>query len=567
MAGVAICGGLFLCSVTGAAPPNHPTYLFNFSTDAASANVGYSQPGLLPSFSVPGGDIFGTWIGNGGLVLTDNPRLSCPRPAVICPAGPPGFGMGFSSPVECVEVDAYSTGNDWRGPAWPWVIVFSVDRSTVGFNLPRPPWPSQWSDVSMEAAAQDAAADVFISGVFIYATYLPNHTLSLWIGTVGWNFLAYDGDGIQAGPLPACTPPRASMGLVEPSPPNAPPGTGDDLDGMDMNLGWSFNFRKTGMMSPNYPRIPVLGQGSELDKGLMFSLSPSSAAAFGVSPADILCTNGGRRPWVWATAKQLGLNPQTDDIDALAILGGGGRDPDDPHSYYNPRAALVLFSVSRNSAIVGTVDCLWGIPIMPSDILMPGDLLGYPGRVAILIPSGNMGLYPFLQRPPGVATDNLNALSGYGVAHCNEEIYEWLTWDHFTLCDVPCSWLGQNDVEGWESFPIPGSSLIPEGQFNPQEFLRPQAEAQFMRGDANSDGRLDLGDVIYNLNYLFVEGPAPKCGKAGDANDDGVLDLGDAIKLLGHLFRHEGALPPPFGSCGSDPTEDSLTCESYSPCE
>ncbi len=546
----------------GAIRPGYPGYMFNFTTDATSTMPGYSGPGLLPAFSVPGGDILGTFFGSGLVV----PPMGCNRPAVICPAGPAGFGMGFPTLPACVEIDAYSTGEDFNGPAWPWTLVFSVDRSSVGFTMPRPFPPCQWSDVAMEAVANDAAADEFVSGVYL-KTQLIQGKLHIAIGCPGWNYLSLDGNGIQAGPLPACVPSPSGLGLVEPS----PPGGGDDLDGC---AHWvAFHFATVGMTSPSYPPptygpfgIPVLGQGTELRKGLFFSLDPRSAAAYGVSPADILSTNNGGPPWVWATAQQLGLHPQTDDIDALAMwyYGGGGK-PVTQGMRYNIRNAFIVFSVSRTSTIVGSTDALWGIPIMPSDLLMPADLLGYPGQVAILVPSGGLGLYPFLQRPAGVQTDNLNALYAVSTPNCPEDLEEEMEWESFILCEEPSSYIPEDAVEAWDEFPLPEETQIPAGPFDPMSWVE-TGEPEFIRGDANTDGMLDIADGIFLLSYLFVNGPNPPCDDAADANDDGRIDLGDPIRILGYFFRGEDPIPAPHPHCGIDPTADQLGCEVYTAC-
>jgi hypothetical protein len=68
----------------------------------------------------------------------------------------------------------------------------------------------------------------------------------------------------------------------------------------------------------------------------------------------------------------------------------------------------------------------------------------------------------------------------------------------------------------------------------------------FVAGDANGDGTIDIGDVVYLINYLFREGPAPDPLQAGNVNDDEVIDIGDVVYLINYLFR-EG--PPP--ECGS----------------
>jgi hypothetical protein len=65
---------------------------------------------------------------------------------------------------------------------------------------------------------------------------------------------------------------------------------------------------------------------------------------------------------------------------------------------------------------------------------------------------------------------------------------------------------------------------------------------QVIRGDANGDWSIDPGDVIYLLNYLFRDGPAPNPLEAGDCNSDGTVGPGDVVYLLNYLFRNG---PPP----------------------
>jgi PKD repeat protein len=64
----------------------------------------------------------------------------------------------------------------------------------------------------------------------------------------------------------------------------------------------------------------------------------------------------------------------------------------------------------------------------------------------------------------------------------------------------------------------------------------------YIPGDANGDGVVDAGDIVYLLNYLFVGGPAPTPPAAGDANHDGVVDAADVVYLLNYLYA--GGPPP-----------------------
>ena len=61
-------------------------------------------------------------------------------------------------------------------------------------------------------------------------------------------------------------------------------------------------------------------------------------------------------------------------------------------------------------------------------------------------------------------------------------------------------------------------------------------------GDCNADCTIDIGDLVYLIEYLFRDGDPPTPIGIGDANCDGVVDLGDLVHLVGYLYR--GADPP-----------------------
>ncbi|MBN1420429.1 MAG: alpha-2-macroglobulin [Planctomycetes bacterium] len=85
-------------------------------------------------------------------------------------------------------------------------------------------------------------------------------------------------------------------------------------------------------------------------------------------------------------------------------------------------------------------------------------------------------------------------------------------------------------------------------------------EYPFVRGDANADGRIDLGDAVSILSHLFGGEKMP-CEDALDVNDDGILMIDDAIRLLMYLFvSPDPPIPAPFDAPGVDGTEDDLGC-------
>ncbi|UCB53055.1 MAG: PD40 domain-containing protein [Candidatus Zixiibacteriota bacterium] len=72
-------------------------------------------------------------------------------------------------------------------------------------------------------------------------------------------------------------------------------------------------------------------------------------------------------------------------------------------------------------------------------------------------------------------------------------------------------------------------------------FASEQATAQ-IPGDANADSVVDVGDVVYQINYLYRSGPEPVFYECGDPNADCVVDVGDIVYLVNYLFR-EGSDP------------------------
>jgi hypothetical protein len=91
--------------------------------------------------------------------------------------------------------------------------------------------------------------------------------------------------------------------------------------------------------------------------------------------------------------------------------------------------------------------------------------------------------------------------------------------------------------------------------------------SRFVRGDVDSDGLLNVTDVVVSLGHQFLGDPLIlECKKSADVNDDGTVDITDATSLLGYLFLGGPAPNEPFSQCGTDATVDSLTCKSYNRC-
>lgn len=69
----------------------------------------------------------------------------------------------------------------------------------------------------------------------------------------------------------------------------------------------------------------------------------------------------------------------------------------------------------------------------------------------------------------------------------------------------------------------------------------------YLFGDANNDGRVNVTDVVYLINYLFNDGPEPRpLWIVGDVNCDIKVDVVDVVYLINYLFQ-EG--PEPCNPC------------------
>ena len=95
--------------------------------------------------------------------------------------------------------------------------------------------------------------------------------------------------------------------------------------------------------------------------------------------------------------------------------------------------------------------------------------------------------------------------------------------------------------------------------------------ADFLRGNANVDQRVDLSDAVCVLMHLFVAAGSPcstpSCMDALDVDDDGRINLTDSVYLLSFLYRNAPAPPEPGALfCGPDPTGDSLNCVAHALC-
>jgi len=107
-----------------------------------------------------------------------------------------------------------------------------------------------------------------------------------------------------------------------------------------------------------------------------------------------------------------------------------------------------------------------------------------------------------------------------------------------------------------------GLAVTPENG-SPCPFVASEVTVKgpFNRGDANSDDKVNIADVV-RLVSAILRGDPVGCDSVLDANNDGSADLQDVQDLIDYIFI-TGALPSSdLNTCVvEDPAEDTLTCD------
>ena len=77
-----------------------------------------------------------------------------------------------------------------------------------------------------------------------------------------------------------------------------------------------------------------------------------------------------------------------------------------------------------------------------------------------------------------------------------------------------------------------------DGSIGDSLIYQAQNKSPLLLGDPNSDGAINVADVIYLISYLFKGGPVPlPISESGDANCDGKVNVADIVYLVAYLFK------------------------------
>ena len=78
----------------------------------------------------------------------------------------------------------------------------------------------------------------------------------------------------------------------------------------------------------------------------------------------------------------------------------------------------------------------------------------------------------------------------------------------------------------------------PKYLHDPQHTGCYKCDENYLCGDADGDGIVNIADVTYLIQYIFVDGsPAPSPLLAGDADNNAVVQISDAVYLIQYIFN------------------------------
>jgi hypothetical protein len=102
------------------------------------------------------------------------------------------------------------------------------------------------------------------------------------------------------------------------------------------------------------------------------------------------------------------------------------------------------------------------------------------------------------------------------------------------------------------SFPPNFCSAVVEDPYDPvaPPVAFPLVAPEYLCGDANADGILNITDAVYLVYYIFGGGPEPQPYNSGDLNCDDQANISDAVFLIRIILN------PGYDAC--DPDNDNL---------
>jgi Dockerin type I domain len=129
-----------------------------------------------------------------------------------------------------------------------------------------------------------------------------------------------------------------------------------------------------------------------------------------------------------------------------------------------------------------------------------------------------------------ISTSDLKAVYSYTASPSHYIIEMFLHGNALTgLAQTSHDTLGlQIDVIDYDTYP---------GWPHYQAFTQFIDMINYLCGDANGNGLLNIQDITYLINFLYKMGPDPDPLKAGDPNGNSIVNIQDITYLINFLYK------------------------------
>lgn len=186
---------------------------------------------------------------------------------------------------------------------------------------------------------------------------------------------------------------------------------------------------------------------------------------------------------------------------------------------------------------------------------LPGTQISYfikavdnSGRVVTHPPMGALDAHVFYitgeNVPPQIVSPDSFVCALHETLRYFPEIYDPDDSVHqITYLDIPSWCLVENDTlwgEVVDPALVESFTVMVEDLFSADTQM--VTVCTYMCGDANRDEEVDIGDIVYLINYLFRNDLPPSPTEAADCNRDQEVDVEDITYLINYLYRYG---PPP----------------------
>lgn len=142
---------------------------------------------------------------------------------------------------------------------------------------------------------------------------------------------------------------------------------------------------------------------------------------------------------------------------------------------------------------------------------------------------------------PSYSINNCNSFGNGAFDFVGADTFLTLPHGNFSADPLFC------DTSSLNGFSLrPDSPCLPENNGSGTLIGAYGADCNSVCGDADGNGVIRISDVVYLINYIFAQGPAPMPVEIGDVDCSGSITISDVVYIVAYIFSSG---PAPCAGC------------------